>query len=199
MLLRATAQRKQVLPMRDYRGSGRLDTPARVVEFQRGEDGAWNWVPVRNIWAEVEYSQKNNIFSSSGMGARDVSLVVWQQPISLLHAIEVNGDHLLLTSITKRNRNQLDIHAALVDIVQCEDKLNGMGLFPAVMVEKYVRFEEPTPHSTNTVTCVLVTPKAIKLKPGKPLEVGGVTCPVRTMHPLDPYKNEYEIERKFDL
>ena len=185
--------------MRDYRGSGKLDTPARVLEFRRGDDGSWSWVPVRDIWAEVEYSQKHNIFSSSGMGARDVSLVIWQQTLSLHNAIEVNGDHLLLTSITKRNRNQMDVHAALVDIVQCEDKLNGMGFFPAVLTEKYVRFDEPAPHSTNTVMCVLVTPKQIWLKPGKPVEVGGITCPVRTIHPLDQYKNEYEIERKFDL
>ena len=133
------------------------------------------------------------------MGARDVSLVIWKQELTLHQAIEVDGNHLLLTSITERNRNQLDIHAALVDLTECEDKINGMGLFPGILTEKYVRFEEPTPHSTNAVNCILVTPKAIKLKPGKPIEVGGITCPVRTTHPLDPYKNEYEIERKFDL
>lgn len=185
--------------MRDYRSSGKLDTPARVLEFRKDESGAWNWAPIRDIWAEVAYSQRNNIFSRNGMGARGVSLVVWQQSISLHNAIEVNGEHLLLTSITKRNRNQLDVHAALVGIIMCEDKLNGMGFFPAVLTEKYVRFEESTPQSTNTARCILVTPKAIKLRPGKPVEVGGVTCPVRTAHPLDPYKMEYEVERRFDL
>ena len=49
---------------RDYRGSGKLDTPARVVEFRRGGAGAWQWAPVRDIWTEVEYTQRFNIFST---------------------------------------------------------------------------------------------------------------------------------------
>ena len=183
--------------MSGYRGAGRLDKRGHVLAL-REAGGVWTWEPVREIWAKAEYSQKLNLFSRSGVGARDVALVIWRQSLSLHHAIELEGTHLFLTSITERNRNQLDVHAAAVELHTCTDKSAGTT-FPAVLTEKYVRFDEPGPHATNAINCVLVTPKEILLKPGKLVEIDGIPCPIRTAHLLDPFKHEYEIERRVDL
>ena len=46
---------------------------------------------------------------------------------------------------------------------------------------------------------VLVTPKAVRLAPGKLVEVDGVPWPITTPYELDPHKNEYAVERTVDL
>lgn len=181
--------------------AGKLRDRITVLSFEQGEAG-WSWQPLRPLWADAVLDAKPNIFSNVGVGERGVTFTIRETPwLSLHHAFRWKDKHCFLTSIipSEDSPGYVTAKAALVTLMECEDKLNGMGFFPAVLVEKYVRFEEPAPHSTNTVTCVLVTPKQIWLKPGKPVEVGGITCPVRTIHPLDQYKNEYEIERKFDL
>ena len=53
--------------------------------------------------------------------------------------------------------------------------------------------------AVNTLTYVLVTPKAAALEPGSLAEVDGVPYEVQVAHTLDRWKNEYEIVRVVDL
>ena len=55
------------------------------------------------------------------------------------------------------------------------------------------------PYSTNAITYVLVTPKAIQLQRGGLVGVDGTNYEVQLAHVLDPWKNEYEIMRREDL
>ena len=56
-----------------------------------------------------------------------------------------------------------------------------------------------SPYSTNIITYVLVTPKAVTLQRGSVVSVNGTDYAVLLAHVLDPYKNEYEICRTEDL
>ncbi len=53
--------------------------------------------------------------------------------------------------------------------------------------------------ATNEHRRVLVTPKAVRLRPGPLVEVDGVEWPVMAAYELDPHKNEYILEREVDL
>ena len=187
--------------MTGYYGAGRLDKVVQVLELQETSHGILEWVPVRTIYAAVEFSQKKNLFSTVGIGARDVSLVVWRRAISLHNAIQMGNDFLFLTGITDRNRNQLNIKAALCSLVTCQADmdLEPHGIvFPGVLTEKYVGHDQPDFHSEVTTTYVLVTPKSVELRPGSWLVAGGKYYLVLTPHLLDPYRNEFEIRRKED-
>jgi len=187
--------------MTGYCGAGKLNKSAKVLELQESRPGTFGWVPIRDIRVAVEFSQKKNLFSTVGVGARDASLVVWRQEISLHNAIKVGEDFLFLTGITERNRNQLDIKAALCSPVNCQADMDRdpHGIcFPGILTEKYVGHDQPDFHSEVTTTYVLVTPKSVDLRPGSWLVADGQYYLVLTPHLLDPYKNEFEIRRKED-
>lgn len=183
----------------DYCGAGRLDRKAQVMGFQETSPGTWEWVPVRDIWISLDLrSDRTTIFSKLGVGARSAAMVAWKQDITLHHAIRQGDMHLFLTSITERNRNQMDIQGALVEITQCEDKYTDTT-FPAIVTEQYHHHVQLDPQATNIIRHVLVTPKPIQLILGRLVEVGGETWNILTSQTLDPYKNEYVIERMIDL
>lgn len=185
-----------------YIGAGRLDQPLEVLELLETSTGVWEWVAVRRAWAQVEQTAKTNLFSKVGVGARDAAVVLRQQPLTLYQALRWKGQHLFLTSITRRDRNHLDVAAALVDLVECRadaDEGEGGTRFPGVLTEKYAKWDQPEPYSVNQLTYVLVTPKGIALQRGGLTAVAGVNYEVQAAHTLDPYKNEYEIVRTEDL
>ena len=53
--------------------------------------------------------------------------------------------------------------------------------------------------SVNELGLVLVTPKAVKLRPGCLVEVRRSAWEVLVPHELDEFKNEYEIGKRADL
>lgn len=202
--------------MSQYFGAGKLDKPAQVLECQETSAGAWKWMPVRNIWASVELQVKTNIFSSVGVGARDASLVIWRQELTLHNAIRQGGRHFFLTSITEKNRNQLDVKAALCEPVtltakpQVRTGRDGLNrpivtqqpdfTFPGILTEKYYQNALDEIYQAETLQRVLVTPKAIVLRPGDFVQPGAEAAyTVRQALDLDPYKNEYVIERRKDI
>ena len=86
-----------------------------------------------------------------------------------------------------------------MDLAQCRAEAGNGAIFPAVLTEKHLKWEQPEPYSINRITYVLVTPKAVTLTRGKLVEVNGVNYEVQLAHVLDSYKNEYEIVRTEDL
>lgn len=183
--------------------AGRLSERLEVLELRETESGTWAWEAVRKTWGQVELDtgQKKNLFSSVGIGARNASLVLRRQELTLHNALRWKGQHLFLTAIIPRGRGHLDITAAAVDILPCQaDMHQGGGIkFPGVLTEKYLKHEQLEPYAVNLLTYVLVTPKPIVLRRGGLVSVDGINYEVQTAHNLDLYKNEYEIFRKDDL
>ena len=165
-------------------------------------DGTFGWQVRKRTWAKAELSEKTNLFSKVGVGARQVVFTLRRQPLSLHEAIRWRGRHCFLTSIVPDGLGHLTVSAALVDLVPCvgcANKTPRGPAFPGVLTEKYLKHDQETPMATNTLTYVLVTPKAIALEPGPLVEVAGTAYKVTVAHTLDEYKNEYEITRKGDL
>ena len=185
--------------------AGALRERLEVLELTRSErDGVetWSWESVRRTWARAEVSDKTCLFSSVGIGARRVVFTLRRQDLTLHQAFRWKGQHCFLTSIVPDGLDHLTVTAALVDIVDC---LAGAGeaapgpRFPGVLTEKYLKHEQETPMAVNTLTYVLVTPKAAALESGSLTEVDGVPYEVQVAHTLDRWKNEYEIVRVVDL
>ena len=185
-----------------YVDAGSLSERLELLELKQTAEQTWEWVPIRRIWAKVDQTAKTNLFSKAGVGARDAAIVIRRQPVTLHQALRWKGQHLFLTSITRKDRMYLDIQAALVAQVACRadaDEGENGRCFPGVITEKYAKWEQPEPYSINRLTYVLVTPKSIQLRRGGLVNVAGTNYEVQLAHTLDPYKAEYEIVRTEDL
>lgn len=198
--------------------AGKLDKPAQVLELQQTAPDVWEWTPVRRAWASITFQPRTNLFSTVGIGARDANLVVRRQSLTLHNALRWGGIHLFLTSIVPMGRNHLEVDAAVVEPVPCRairqgDRVGEAGRpvtgrvmqvdFPAVLTERYVRYEREETHAEGETSYVLVTPKAAALRRGDLVQVQGGpargTYHVTAPHVLDPYKNEYEIVQREDV
>lgn len=197
--------------------SGNIDVGAlrervEVLECRESAPGVWTWETVRKAWAGVTRTEQSNLFSKVGVGARDAALVVRRQGLTLHNALRWKGLHLFLTSIIERGRNFLELHAAVVETATLtakpQDKLGrddsgqpaavpqSAFTFPGVLTERYTKNAPEEAFWTLEQQRVLVTPKAILLHPGDLVRQGGETAyTVRQALDLDPYKNEYILER----
>lgn len=200
--------------------AGKLDQRLEVLELQETAPGVWTWETVRKTWAQVEpdAGQRKNLFSSVGTGARNASLVLRRQGLTLHSALRWKGQHLFLTAVVPQGRGHLGISAALVEPVQCVAQpwhnQKGAGnraervddppvTFPGVLTEKYVRYQAEESYAKTSVIYVLVAPKSIELQEGVLVTVqegpaAGVYH-VQTRHVLDAFKNEYEIAFRRDI
>lgn len=72
--------------------------------------------------------------------------------------------------------------------------------FPGILTEKYIRNEAEEVYRAIARQRVLVTPKAILLRPGDLIRPQGESpYTVRQALDLDPWKNEYILERQEDV
>lgn len=201
-----------------YVDAGSLSERLELLELRQTAEQAWEWVPIRRVWAKVEQTAKTNLFSKVGVRARDAAVVIRRQPLTLHQALRWKGQHLFLTSITKRDRMHLDVQAALVSVVTCigqgytttvgagnrpEKQEKPEQTFPGVLTEKYVRYETEDSYAKAKRLLVLVTPKAVELLEGDLVTVtqgpAAAVYNVQTRHVLDEYKNEYEILYSRDI
>lgn len=181
--------------------AGQLNQLVRVLELRETSAGVWEWQEKRKAWASVQLEEKKNLFSSIGIGARDVTMILRRQSINEHNAILWKGQHCFLTSVVEEGRLHLRVKAALVQPVECRRHIRKKPAeqFPGILTEKYLKHEQLTPMSRNVLQLALVTPKAITLNPGDLVETQGVKWEVTVAHTLDQFKNEYEIERTVDL
>lgn len=177
--------------------AGSMDERVSVLALAQ-EGLAYRWEAARLTWAKAELSSKTNVYSVHGIGAAGVTFSMRRQPLALGNALLWRGQHCFITRIAPAGRLHMTVEAALVVTSQCEYKYSGIT-FPAIMTEKYLGHQQLEPQAINTLTHVLVTPKVIDLTPGKVVEVDGRKWPIQVAHLLDPWKNEYEIERTVDL
>lgn len=173
------------------------------------EHRRWSWEPVLGCFLRVsaELSEKTNLFSKVGIGARDVSFVLrhWND-LSPANALSWDGpggwEHCFITAVEPIDRLYDRVRCARVSLADCIAEANHEPTgpqFPGILTEKYVGHEQLDPLAVNIITYVLVTPKAVELKRGSIVEVDGVPYEVLTGHLLDQWKNEFEIGRTVDL
>ncbi len=201
---------------------GSLNERLEVLELQETEPGVWSWQVVKKLWSDITLSQKTNLFSSVGIGARGAELIVRHPSPDLHHALRRTGSqpqHLFLTAIVPYNRMYDKVTSALVTPAKCSASRidSGVGVagrpqivetmhvtFPAILTERYWKqLDQKETHAEYAVRYVLVTPKPIVLQDGDLVEVHdgdavGVYY-VTACHMLDAYKNEYEIDKKGDV
>lgn len=204
--------------MAQYIDAGKLDKPLWVLELKETADYVWEWVPVRKAWANLTLTTKSNLFSKVGVGARDAVILLRRQSLTLHNALRWKDQHLFVSAILEHGRNHLEVSAALVTMTQCKAKRTAdtMGpgnrpqtadvlalSFPAVLTEKYAKYQREETFDAAETAYVLVTPKAILLEEGDLVTVtegsAAGTYHLTIRHVLDEYKNEYEIVRRGDL
>lgn len=199
-----------------YIDAGSLNERLELLELAETAENSWEWVDTGKLWARVEQNgnPQKKLFSSVGIGARNAELVIRRRPLTLHQALRWNGQHLFLTSITKRDRMHLNVAAALVDLVICRAKRSRSTVdpernnrpistqlpeisFPGVLTEKYVRHAAEDTYANAKTLLVLVTPKAIELLEGDLITIldgpAAAVYNVQARHVLDEFKNEYEI------
>lgn len=181
----------------DYIDAGSLDERAAVLTLTQ-EGLTYRWKSARLTWVKADLSTKTNVYSIHGVGATSVTFTMRRQPLTLGDALLWRGQHCFITNIAPAGRLHWTVEAALVVISPCEDKYTGTA-FPGILAEEYLAHQQLEPQAVNTKTYVLVTPKAIQLTPGKLVRVDGTDWPIRVAYLLDPWKNEYKIERTVDL
>ena len=197
--------------------SSTLNQVVEVLELEKDGSGNYAWKAVRRRWAAVKLDTGRNLFSSVGIGARGATVTMRHDPeLSLHHALRWNGQFLFLTTlILGEYRDRLELKAALCEPVTLtakpqartgRDELNRPTAvkipsftFPGILTEKYRGNEAEDVYRVTTLRRVLVTPKAIQLRPGDLVEAEGETSyTIRQALDLDAWKNEYEIERMGD-
>lgn len=181
------------------------------------EANAFTWKIERNTWAAVEQDARNNLFSSIGIGARGLTFTLRRNPRLTLHnAFLWLGQFCFLTAIADGNPGFQTVRAALAEpaILTAEpqdqkgrDTLNrptaiqqASFTFPGILTEKYIRNEAEEVYRAIVRQRVLVTPKAILLRPGDLIRPQGESpYTVRQALDQDPWKNEYILERQEDV
>lgn len=188
----------------DFISAGDLNerVQGRQLVYDEAAD-RWSWQKVWGAWVKAEQSDRNNLFSTVGIGARSVTFTMRKASrINLGLSFLWRGQFCFLTAIADTEQpGMVEVKAALCSTVECRKDVDldpPRYKFPGVLTEKYLGHDQERPHATNTVTYVLVTPKAIELAPGSLVEAGGKDYAVQVCHTLDTWKNEYEILRKED-
>ena len=198
--------------------SSLLDQKVDILQLMHDEDSAaYAWTIRRTCPAYVETDIHSNLFSSVGIGARGATVVIRpDRELTLHHAARVGRQFLFLTSIVlSERRDRQELRAALCEPVMLtakpqdrtgRDALNRPTAvevpgftFPGVLTEKYFRNDAEDVYRAELQQRVLVTPKVIVLRAGDLVQQD--TEPpytVRQVLDLDPYKNEYVIERRWD-
>lgn len=180
------------------------------------ETHTYAWAVERGIWAAAEQDTRNNLFSSVGVGARGVTFTIRKsRALTLINSFLWRGQFCFLTSIVDGDPGFQVVKAALCEpaslTAEPQDRKGRDGLnrpvairqepfhFPGILTEKYFRNEADEVYRTETLQRVLVTPKVISLRPGDLVRSQEETpYTVRQVLDLDPYKNEYILERRCD-
>ena len=181
------------------------------------ETGNLAWAPSGTCWASVMVDTYRNLFSAIGVGTRSATVIIRPHLRLTLHqAIRWRGEFLHLTSILlNREQDQQEVKAAVCEPVTLTARpQNRTGrdtynrpvdvsvpsfTFPGILTEKYFRNEADDVYRAEVQQRVLVTPKVIVLRAGDLVQKGNETpYTVRQVLDLDPYKNEYVIERSWE-
>ena len=204
--------------MHDHLSSALNEKIEILTLVQDDETGNIAWAPDRKRWASVEIDTPRNLFSVVGVGTRGATVVIRPDLRLTLHqAIRWNGEFLHLTSITlDKERDRQTIQAAICNPVTLtadpqdrtgRDEMNRPKVvkqasfsFPGILTELYHGNAVDEIYRTDTLQRVMVTPKAVVLRAGDLVHPENeAPYTVRQVLDLDPWKNEYVIERQEDI
>lgn len=193
--------------------AGKLRQRVQLLSLQKQEN-RYCYEPVKNTFAAVKVTGRTGIFSKIGIGAEGVEFILRSQPLTLHQGIRYQGEHYFITSITETGiaPRHLTVSAVKVKPRECalnqkpgnrgvyggEEKKDNIITFPGFLTEKYLRDGEEPGHFETGITVVLVTPKEIIADAGKIITIDGKRYRISTVHDLDDYKNEYEVQRTED-
>ena len=200
--------------------STELKEKVEILGLSRQEaTGNYVWEPIRRSWAAVQLNlSKRNIFSTIGIGARDATLILRSTvPVTMFNAVRWKEQFFFITSLVSSvSKDRYDIKAAICDPITLtakpqaktsRDNLNRpiisqlpAFLFPGILTELYQRNTADEVLRSGTTTVALIAPKAIMLRAGDLIQQGDdAPYMVRQVLDLDPYKNEYVLERQEDI
>lgn len=176
---------------------------ADILEISLDGDGNYVWQPIGKAWCRLERTGVYKIFSKVGLSAEGWTISMRERPISLIHALSINGRHYFICELERPERGFLEVTAVNVTMVTAIANANRPPeerfTFPACMTELYVKHEQREPMSVNIIDYVIVTPKVIELKAGSLVAIDGVRYELLAAHTLDEAKNEYELRKVVDL
>lgn len=194
---------------------GKLRERGQLLKLTK--DGtSYRWEASGGIWCAVKETGKKNLFSKVGVGAAGAEITVRENRQLTCHdALLVRGQHFFLTDIAREGiaPRYFKIQAAMVtpetaSVTRTKTVIGGNGIptngeitiaeCPVYLTEKYIRSADEKAQVENTNRLVAVTPKALECLPGDVVEILGRKYRVEVCHTLEPYKNEYEIERVTD-
>jgi len=205
------------------RGTGvladQLSQRVELLKLQYDEEKrAYAWERRRQCWAAVETDVKKVVFSAEGISTEGAAVTVRPDAaLNLRQAIRWKEQFLLPVTITpEEGRDRQTVTAAQCDCTELtvqpqartgRDSLNrpvaikaDSFTFPGILVEKYNRNEADDVSRTLTQQRALVTPKEIILRAGDLVRKGDEPpYTVRQVLDLDPNRNEYVIERSWDI
>lgn len=181
------------------------------------DSAAYAWTIRRTCPAYVETDIHDNLFSAAGTRARGAKVIIRaDRKLTLNEAVRWNGKFLFLTSIElSEQHDRHELQAAVCESVTLtarpQDRTGRDAYnrpvavsvpnftFPGILTEKYFRNEADDVYRAEVQQRVLVTPKVIVLRAGDLVQKGSETpYTVRQVLDLDPYKNEYVIERSWE-
>lgn len=166
-------------------------------------DGAYTWESIGAVWAGVEQTTKNTYLSSIGVGARAAEMVFRAESApDMQTAIEWQGRMYYPTAIVRNDRAAyVTVTAAQVEptmaTLTAYKRTVDYTSFPAVLLEKYLRYAQERPMGVLSESYVLIVPKPVALEVADLVLVPDLgKFEVQVPHRLDPNWNQYEIVRK---
>lgn len=180
---------------------------------EKADKTGWAWTETKTTWAKAEKTGRHSLFSTVGAGREEWRITMRQQPLTLHQALRWRGHFLFLSDLTYPDRGHMEASAVLIEPVTGtvrrtrveKNALNNPSLatgqvlsFPVCLTEKYAGFTQGDTHDTTTLTYVAICPKAVVLRAGEVVTLGGDNFRVQIGHELSDYKNEYEITREAD-
>lgn len=194
--------------------AGELRERVTILTLTEKPDGSgWMWQEGKTTWARVIKTGKRSLFSSVGTSREEWAVAMRRQPLTLFQALRWRGKFLFLSDFTYPTRGHIEASTAMVEPVICsvrrtkveKNELNNPSLatetdmdFPACLTERYERFSQGDTYAKTTRAYIAVCPKAISLRTGEVVTVGGDKFRVQVGYELSEYKNEYEIVREMD-
>ena len=134
--------------------AGQLQERVEVLHLQETAPRRYSWAVERRTWAAVDLTGRRQAFSTYGVGAAGVKLTIRRQDISLAHALRWRGQHCHIVTISSQGRGYLTVEAALVEVSACADRHRDVE-FPAILAERYLRFNELAPQDINVLRHVM--------------------------------------------
>ena len=187
------------------REAGRLDSRVTLYDLTLA-GAAYSWTTSGEVWAKANGSDKKTYLSSIGVGARSAEMLFRAESTpTMQNLLGWQGRFYFPTSIIQDDRAAFaEVIAAQVEPITATLSAYRpevtLKTFPAVLLEKYLKYMQERPMAIAQESYILIVPKAIALEVADLVSLPGLgVFHVDVPHRLDPARNEYEITRQVDI